>query len=72
MATIKKMASTAKKSAKIVSLSAMTAIMCTDLSITGTDADAAKAALADIASEFGTGSAKAQIIHMDPFGDFCA
>jgi hypothetical protein len=72
MATIKKMASTAKKSAKIVSLSAMTAIMCADLAITGADAEAAKAAMGDIAREFGTSNAKAQIIHMDPLGDFCA
>lgn len=65
MAKIKAMASTAKKSAKIVTMTAAVAAMCTNMGLNGEDTDAAQAAFEDMAQEFGQ---SAIIVSMDPFG----
>lgn len=55
------------------SIAAATAAMCINLGLSAQDAQAAKAAIADIAAEQGTGAARAVIISMEPdFGGFYA
>ena len=61
----KKMASTAKKSARIVSIAAMAASM----HLTSADAQAMECAFADMADEYGE---SAIIIDMNPFDGFIA
>ena len=68
MKKIKKIASTAKKSARIVSMTAAVATMCTNLGLGNADADAAQAAYEEMANEFGG----ALIIEMNPLGGFIA
>ena len=62
MAKIKKMASTAKKSAKIIS---MATAMAASMHLAADDAQAMQCAFVDMAEEFGP---SAIIIDMDPFG----
>lgn len=69
MKRIKKIASTAKKSAKIVSMTAAVATMCTNLGLGKADADAAHAAYEAMNEEFG---GTALIIEMNPLGGFIA
>ena len=71
MATIKKMASTAKKRAKkATAITAAVSAMCINMGLNQQDTDAAQAAFADMAQEFGH---SAIIIAMDPLGgDWCA
>lgn len=66
MATIKTMASTAKKSAKIVS---MAAAMAASMGLSGDDVRAAECAFADMADEYGQ---KALIVDLHPFHGFIA
>ena len=64
MATIKKMASTAKKSAKkAVTMTAAVSAMCVSMGLNAQDTDAAQAAFEDMAHEFG----HALIVDMNPF-----
>ena len=72
MATIKTMASTAKKGAKLISLAAMTTAMCVNMGLSDEESAAAQAAMRDIAKDKGAGVAKAIIVHMDPFDGFVA
>ena len=69
MKRIKKIASTAKKSAKIVSMTAAVTAMCANIGLSKSNADAAQAAFADMAEEFGE---SAIIIEMNPFNGFIA
>ena len=62
MAKLKKMASTAKKSAKIIS---MAATMAASMNLATDDAQAMECAFADMAEEYGE---SALIVDMDPFG----
>ena len=63
----KTMASTAKKSARIVSIAAT---MAASMHLTSADAQAMECAFADMAEEYGE---RAVIIDInDPFGGFCA
>ena len=65
MATIKKMASTAKKSAKkAVTMTAAVSAMCVSMGLNAQDTDAAQAAFEDMAQEFGS---KCLIVDMNPF-----
>ena len=64
MANVKTMASTAKKSAKIVT---MTAAMAASMHLSAEDAQAMQCAFADMAEEYG-----AIIIDINPFDGFCA
>ena len=66
MATIKTMASTAKKSAKIVS---MAAAMAASMGLSGDDVKAAECAFADMADEWGE---HALIVSMNPFDGLIA
>ena len=65
MKATKKMASTAKKSAKIVS---MAAAMAASMGLQGDDMKAAQCAFADMAQEYG----HALIVSMDPFDGLIA
>ena len=69
MASIKTMASTAKKSAKIVTMTAAVSAMCVNMGLSAEDTDAAQAAFKDMAQEYGS---KCVIVSMDPFGDMIA
>lgn len=66
MATIKTMARTAKKSAKIVS---MAAAMAASMGLSGDDVKAAECAFADMADEYGE---HALIVSMNPFDGLIA
>ena len=66
MATIKTMARTAKKSAKIVS---MAAAMAASMGLSGDDVKAAECAFADMADEWGE---HALILSMNPFDGLIA
>lgn len=71
MATIKKMACTAKKSAKVISLTAATAVC---MGAQYANDPAAQAALKDILTEEGQFHTKlAHVVYTwDPFDGFCA
>jgi hypothetical protein len=62
MASIKTMASTAKKSAKIIS---MAATMAASMNLADADVQAMECAFADMVEEYGE---QAMIVDMDPFG----
>jgi hypothetical protein len=62
----KEMAGAAKKSAKIVT---MTAAIAASMHLTSTDAQAMECAFADMAEEYGE---RAIIVELNPFGGFCA
>ena len=66
MATIKTMASTAKKSARIVS---MAAAMAASMGLSGDDVKAAECAFADMADEYGE---NAIIVSINPFDGLIA
>lgn len=66
MATIKSMDSTAKKSAKIVSIAA---VMAASMGLSGDDVKAAECAFADMADEWGE---HALIVSMNPFDGLIA
>ena len=62
----KTMVSTAKKSARIVSIAAT---MAASMHLTSADAQAMECAFADMAEEYGE---RAIIVELNPFGGFCA
>jgi len=69
MKTKKAMASAAKKSARIVKMTAAVSAMCVTMGLSEADTEAAKAAFADMAGEFG---GNALIVSMNPFGGLIA
>ena len=63
------MASAAKKSAKVVKMTAAVAAMCATMGLNAEDTEAAQCAFKDMAGEFGQ---KAVIVSMNPFDGFVA
>ncbi len=64
----KKLVSTAKRSAKKVTIAAATVAMCVNMGLSLDDTEAAKAAIRDIMGDMGRTNAKAVIVSMNPFG----
>ena len=65
----KKVASAAKKSARIVKMTAAVSAMCVTMGLSQQDTEAAQAAFEDMAGEFG---GNALIVSMNPFGPMIA